>query len=55
MAGDESRWMDEPATAKAMSSYLRRAFQAGAVTTDELATYDLDPALLAALQRTGRL
>lgn len=55
VAGDESRWMDEPATAKAMSSYLRRAFQAGAVTTDELATYDLDPALLEALQRTGRL
>lgn len=55
IAGDETRWMDEPATAKAMSSYLRRAFQAGAITEDELASYNLKLALLEDLQRTGRL
>ncbi|MBC2682340.1 hypothetical protein GSS87_08020 [Corynebacterium sp. 4HC-13] len=55
VAGDESRWMDEPATAKAMSSYLRRAFQAGAITEEELAAYNLSLPLLEALQLTGRL
>lgn len=55
VAGDQSRWMDEPATAKAMSSYLRRAYQAGAVTSDDLAAYNLDFSTLENLQVTGRL
>ena len=55
IAGDESRWMDEPATAKAMSSYLRRAYQAGAVTAAELHSFHLDLSALESLQHTGRL
>lgn len=54
IAGDESRWMDEPATAKAMSGYLRRAYQAGAVTAVELHSFHLDLPVLESLQHTGR-
>ena len=55
VAGDTSRWMDEPATAKAMAGYLLRAHACGAVTDDELATTGVTPAELRILQVTGRL
>lgn len=55
VTGDESRWMDEPATAKALSSYLRRACQAGAITAEELSSYSLDLPMLEKLQFTGKI
>lgn len=55
VAGDETRWMDEPATAKAMSGYLLRAHACGAVTDEELATTGVSPEALHTLQVTGRL
>ncbi|MGV0868918.1 DUF6986 family protein [Corynebacterium kalidii] len=55
VAGDTSRWMDEPATAKAMAGYLRRAHGCGAVTDHELATTGLDHAQLRSLQVKGRV
>jgi citrate lyase beta subunit len=55
VAGDETRWMDEPATAKAMSGYLLRAHACGAVTDEELATTGVSTEDLRTLQVTGRL
>ncbi|MEY8566867.1 hypothetical protein AALF15_09865 [Corynebacteriaceae bacterium 7-707] len=55
VAGDTSRWMDEPATAKAMAGYLVRAHGCGAVTDRELQTTGLDHAQLRRLQVSGRV
>lgn len=55
VAGDETRWMDEPATAKAMAGYLLRAHACGAVTDEELATTGVSSGDLRILQVTGRL
>ncbi len=55
VAGDGTRWMDEPATAKAMAGYLLRAHACGAVTDTELATTGVSPDQLHTLQVTGRL
>ena len=55
VAGDETRWMDEPATAKARSGYLLRAHACGAVTAAELATTGVSSGDLRTLQVTGRL
>jgi hypothetical protein len=55
VAGDTSRWMDEPATAKAMSGYLLRARECGAVTPEELSLTGVDEAGLRRLQVSGRM
>lgn len=55
VAGDTSRWMDEPATAKAMAGYLVRARACGAVTDAELEVTGLDDTQLRTLQVSGRL
>lgn len=55
VTGDTSRWMDEPATAKAMAGYLLRARGCGAVTDDELSLTGVTTGQLRALQVTGRL
>lgn len=55
VTGDTSRWMDEPATAKALAGYLLRARSCGAVTPDELAVTGVDDAGLRRLQVSGRL
>lgn len=55
LAGDTSRWIDEPATAKAMAGYLRRAHACGAITDEELATANVSSEELAQLQATGRV
>jgi hypothetical protein len=55
VAGDTSRWMDEPATAKAMAGYLLRAHGCGAVTARELASTGLDHAQLRSLRVSGRV
>lgn len=55
VTGDTSRWMDEPATAKAMAGYLLRAHACGAVTDQELEVTGVDGAALRSLQVSGRL
>lgn len=55
VAGDTSRWMDEPATAKAMAGYLLRAHACGAVTDRELELTGVDHDQLRSLQVSGRL
>ncbi|AHW62815.1 Hypothetical protein CGLY_01835 [Corynebacterium glyciniphilum AJ 3170] len=55
IAGDTSRWMDEPATAKAMAGYLLRAHACGAVTDQELELTGADHDQLRSLQVSGRL
>ncbi|WP_312976913.1 DUF6986 family protein [Corynebacterium sp.] len=55
IAGDTSRWMDEPATAKAMAGYLLRARACGAVTDRELELTGADHDQLRSLQVSGRL
>jgi citrate lyase beta subunit len=55
VAGDTSRWLDEPATAKAMAGYLLRARECGAVTPGELAVTGVDAGGLRRLQVSGRL
>lgn len=56
ITGETSRWMDEPATAKAMAGFLCRAVDCGAVTSEELARFDLNnTALLHSLHTTGRM
>ncbi|WP_255372624.1 hypothetical protein [Corynebacterium sp. CNJ-954] len=55
IAGDTSRWMDEPATAKAMAGYLLRARACGAVTDQELELTGADHDQLRSLQVSGRL
>lgn len=55
IAGDTSRWMDEPATAKAMAGYLLRARACGAVTDRELGLTGADHDQLRSLQVSGRL
>lgn len=55
VAGDTSRWLDEPATAKAMAGYLLRARECGAVTPGELAVTGVDADGLRRLQVSGRL
>ena len=55
VAGDATRWMDEPATAKAMAGYLLRAHACGAITDAELTTTGVTPDDLRILQVTGRL
>lgn len=55
IAGDTSRWMDEPATAKAMAGYLLRARACGAVTDRELDLTGADHDQLRSLQVSGRL
>ncbi|MDN8578552.1 DUF6986 family protein [Corynebacterium bovis] len=55
VSGDTSRWMDEPATAKAMAGYLLRAHACRAVTGDELAAAGHVTGTLRSLQLTGRV
>ncbi len=55
LAGDTSRWMDEPATAKAMAGYLLRAMYCGAIGEDALEITGASLEQLQQLQRTGRL
>lgn len=55
VTGDTSRWMDEPATAKAMAGYLRRAHACGAITDAELAMTGATADELARLHTIGRL
>lgn len=55
VAGDTTRWMDEPATAKAMAGFLSRAAACGAITAGELATAGVSEDELRTLHRKGRL
>ncbi|HCT14818.1 MAG TPA: hypothetical protein DIW82_08540 [Corynebacterium nuruki] len=55
VAGDTSRWLDEPATARAMAGYLLRARECGAVTPEELAVTGVGTDGLRRLQVSGRL
>lgn len=54
LAGDTSRWMDEPATAKALAGYLYRAHDCGAVTDEELDATGITLDDLDSLRVTGR-
>lgn len=55
VAGDTSEWMDEPATAKMLASFLRRAHACGAITDDEVQRAGVSSAQLSELEATGRL
>ena len=55
LAGDASRWMDEPATAKMLADFLARALDCGAITPAELAPYAIDTDLFPQLRTNGRL
>ena len=54
-ASGESKIADEPATARALSDFVMRGVDCGALSTEEVATATgLDPAGLARLARPGR-
>lgn len=54
--GNTSRWMDEPATAKAMAGFLVRALDCQAIDRADLDEFGLgDPATLQSLHKTGKL
>ena len=55
VAGDTSEWMDEPATAKMLASFLRRAHACGAITDAEVRTAGVTAGQLVQLEATGRL
>lgn len=55
LGGDTSEWMDEPATAKMLASFLRRAYACGAITEDELQMADATAEELAHLEINGNL
>lgn len=55
VAGDTSEWMDEPATAKMLASFLRRAHACGAITDAEVQRAGVSAAQLSELEATGRL
>lgn len=55
LTGDTSHWMDEPATAKAMAGYLRRAHSCGAITDDELAVAGVSDNKLVNLKNLEKL
>lgn len=53
VTGAEGRFLDEPATAKVLAGFLRRAHACGAITDAELARAGVDAAGLIALEATG--
>ena len=55
VAGDTSEWMDEPATAKMLASFLRRAHACGAIADAEVRTAGVTAGQLVQLEATGRL